>query len=533
MKDEDSDLENNEIEKENEIQDNTNNKKEKENNNDNIKNLDENLEDTEVEKLDNNNENNITETEENVIKDNNEIENIPQVYYPDEINKPTYFINLKIKEFKQNYNFCIEYHKKIFNITNFLLQIIYDRIKNSINDNLNYISFFKSLSELYSNFSDSLKNSNNILPSSEKLLKMNDNFLQEVMQNVQNAIQISAYKMSNSLKQIISSEDPFSKVKEKVNIIKSIKEDNLKKTYEINTIKNQLEKKYSKTYQNFFESEIKSSNVSEFPDLVFGIQELLEQINKIILEINLFIIDIKDSLLTVNHLFNEINDLVKNSVIIYIRDSKTIFNEEVSQKFNEIEKYFKQKEKTPEEEMFNFDQILTEDTQKNKIIEYLEQYDNFLSESGRIKIEKNEKNPFLISNYQNIYSFFEFLVSISPQPTHLTIEELISKKFEIKMNQGLLKGWRDCVMVYTKQNHIIICDKPNNYSLENIIQVFQIDKIDFRLNSNFKQPFIFEIISNSSGIFMNYQGTYTFDALNNKNLYELCLIFKDYINKNE
>ena len=341
MKDEDSDLENNEIEKENEIQDNTNNKKEKENNNDNIKNLDENLEDTEVEKLDNNNENNITETEENIIKDNNEIENIPQVYYPDEINKPTYFINLKIKEFKQNYNFCIEYHKKIFNITNFLLQIIYDRIKNSINDNLNYISFFKSLSELYSNFSDSLKNSNNILPSSEKLLKMNDNFLQEVMQNVQNAIQISAYKMSNSLKHIISSDDPFSKINEKVNIIKSIKEDNLKKTYEINTLKNQLEKKYSKTYQNFFESEIKSSNVSEFPDLVFGIQELLEQINKIILEINLFIIDIKDSLLTVNHLFNEINDLVKNSVIIYIRDSKTIFNEEVSQKFNEIEKYFK------------------------------------------------------------------------------------------------------------------------------------------------------------------------------------------------
>ena len=85
-------------------------------------------------------------------------------------------------------------------------------------------------------------------------------------------------------------------------------------------------------------------------------------------------------------------------------------------------------------------------------------------------------------------------------------------------------------MYFTCQKHLIVFDNKDIYSLENVIQIFQMDKIIFKLNSNFERPFIFEISLNYDTMFKSYN-TYSFDALSNKNLYELCLIFKDQIIK--
>ena len=211
--------------------------------------------------------------------------------------------------------------------------------------------------------------------SSKQLPKMNDNFLLEVMQNTQNTLYLHLSKLSNSLKQNIIANGPFSKFQEKINKIESIKKKQQKKFNEIDEMKKKLEYKYTKSYEKLFESfmeekqENKDNNnlIIDSPDFICVIKDLLDDINKIILEINLFIIDTKDALYSINHLFVEINNLVRDSVLIYIQESKSIFNIDVTKNFEEIQKYYKKLDENPEDKMFKLEKIFNEQKHKEKI----------------------------------------------------------------------------------------------------------------------------------------------------------------------
>jgi hypothetical protein len=128
----------------------------------------------------------------------------------------------KIKELKENYNFYLQYHDILFNMINYLEKLAYEKISNSINDSFNYLTFFETSSEIYSKFAEQIKQSNDIIMSSKKLPKMNDNFLLEIMQNTQNIIYLNLSKISNGLKNNIISKGPFSKFQEKIKKIDSI-----------------------------------------------------------------------------------------------------------------------------------------------------------------------------------------------------------------------------------------------------------------------------------------------------------------------
>ena len=177
--------------------------------------------------------------------------------------------------------------------------------------------------------------------------------------------------------------------------------------------------------------------------------------------------------------------------------------------------------------MFTFSQIINSASQRNKINNLLEHYSILLGLSENTKLNNN---PYLIEKYKDIDSFFNFLISKSPKTINLTIDDLIIKKLEIQYYPGFLKSWKDCFIFFTIQKHLIIFDKEDTYSLENVIKIFQMNKINFKLNSNFERPFIFEISPNYDVIIFKRYHTYSFDALNNRNLFELCVIFKEYIN---
>jgi len=121
-------------------------------------------------------------------------------------------IKSKIKEIRTNYNFYNQYHDIIFKIIKSLEDLTYEKITNSVQDSLNYLSFFKNCSELYSKFAEQIKNSNKIITSTTQKPKMNDNFLNDVMQDTQNIFYQNLSKFSTGLKQNIIAKGPLSKL---------------------------------------------------------------------------------------------------------------------------------------------------------------------------------------------------------------------------------------------------------------------------------------------------------------------------------
>ena len=444
-------------------------------------------------------------------------------------------IKSKIKEIRTNYNFYNQYHDIIFKIIKSLEDLTYEKITNSVQDSLNYLSFFKNCSELYSKFAEQIKNSNKIITSTTQKPKMNDNFLNDVMQDTQNIFYQNLSKFSTGLKQNIIAKGPLSKLIEKTNKIEVIKKTNLRKFIEIVEKRKKFYKKY-KAYQNLLNSFLPEENINnnninnnaivnqipglvDSPDFVCVIKELSEAINKSILENNLFVIETKDALHSINNLFVDINNLVKESILIYIQESKIFFGTDVNKKFEEIENYFKKLEEEQKDNIFKLDKIFSEQKDKDNIFNLLQQYFELLNNSEKVKKELiSDKNTFSIEQYPNIINFFEWLISISPQPTDISIDELIDKKMEVKRDPGIFSRWKKEVMVFTKQHHVILFDKPNAYFVANLMKIFELDKISYRKTQDSKKPFLFEIIANTKGKIMNYKGSFLFDALSNENL---------------
>ena len=246
------------------------------------------------------------------------------------------------------------------------------------------------------------------------------------------------------------------------------------------------------------------------PDLVIAIIDLTKHINKLNRETNVLIEKTKESFISLNNIFNDINKNAKNIIISFIKENKNKFSNELNKKIEEIEKKV---EKYDPKEIITFSQILNNVSQKNE---------NDIKELYNLVGFSEDED------YKNIDSMFEFLIQKSPEKISIPIDELIIKKFEVQYDPGIFRSWKDCFIFCTSQKHLIICDNKDIFSLENIINIFEMDKIDFKLNSSFERLYIFEIYPYNNKIFNKYN-TYFFDALNNKNFYELCQILKDYI----
>ena len=455
--------------------------------------------------------------------------------------KTILIIKEKIRELNKNYNFYIKYHDLLFLIVKSLEDLTYEKILNTVNEGHNFVSFFKSSSDLYSRFAENIKNSNNIISTPSDKPKMNDNFLIDVMKDTQNIFYDNLSKFSNGLKQNIISKGPLSKLNEKSSKIESIRKSQFSKYYEVDDKRRKFEKKYM-TYKPLFnsflpEEEIKNdeekeennnnssgnSSLIDSPDFICIIKSLIEEIKNLIIQDILFVIGRKESLESINNLFIEISNLVKESIIIYIEESKAFFNIDVTQKFEEIEKYFKKLEEDQKDnKALKLEKIINEVERKNAINGLLKQFYDLLNESGKVQKELiSNKNDFSLDKYVDIISFIQFLMNIAPQPADIPIDDLIIKKIAIKRDPGFFSRWKDALFVLSKQQHLLLFDKPNNFSIENIVKVFEIDKIKFKKKEDGKKPFLFEIVANIKGKVMNFKGSYLFDGLNNENIEEM------------
>ena len=457
-------------------------------------------------------------------------------------------IKEKIKKLNGYYNFCLQYEEIIYKILLTLDESTYEKIYNSLDDNFNYLYFFKNSSELYSNFAEEIQNCNKLITFTQKKPKMTDDLLSNVMQNTQGIFYQNLTKFSVGLRQKIVAKGPLSLLSDKKSKIDTLKKTQLKKFSELTDERKKLEKKY-KSFQKLFESfvpELIAQNpkanqnnqvappmpeLIDAPDFICIITDFIEAINNLLKKMISFANEAKESMKAINTLFVEVYNLMKESISIYITESKIFFNQDVTKKFEEIENYFKRYDQNEKENnTFKLEKIFQNDKVKENIFNLLQQYYTLLSSSNTVKKElTNDKNKFSIQNYKNVYEFFDWLISVLPERLDIPIGDLVINKFEIKRDPGIFSRWKQALMVFTKQHHLILYDTINNFKSDNVVKIFETDKITFRRKDDKKKGFLFEVIAVIKGKVMNFKGETLLDALTIENINKIAELINDQV----
>ena len=198
----------------------------------------------------------------------------------------------------------------------------------------------------------------------------------------------------------------------------------------------------------------------------------------------------KESMKTINGIFAEVNTLIRESITIYIGESKNFFNSEVTKKLEEIEAYFKKyEENAKENNKFKMNKIFQTEQSKQTILTLLQQYYTLISNSDLVKKELVEdKANFTLEKYPTLESFFKWFITVLPKHFELTVNDLINKKFQIQRDPGPLYKWKDAGIVFTKQHHLLLFDKVDSYKQEDIVKIFETDKITFKKRNDKKRP---------------------------------------------
>ena len=472
------------------------------------------------------------------IAENNRIQEEKQKKVKEENDRIVGVIKDKIKKMNDYYNFCLQYEDVIYKILYNLDELTYEKITNSLDDGFNFVYFFKNSAELYSKFAEEIQNCNKLITFDEKKPKMTDGFLSNVMQSTQNIFYQNLSKFSHGMRQNIIAKGPLSQLSEKKSKIDVIKKTQLKKFSELIDEKKNLEKKY-KSYIKLFSSFVpelippnpKAPNnpvqpmpeLIDSPDFVYIVKDFLDSLNALLSKMIKFTTEAKESMKAINALFVEVYNLIKEAISIYIKESKIFFNQEVTKKFEEVENYFKKYDQNAKENnTFKLTRIFHNEQVKENIYNLLQQYYMLLCNSNTIKKELiSDRNAFSTDKYQNVDLFFDWLISVLPTKLEVPVNDLIIKSFEIKRDPGFFSRWKQAGMVFTRQHHLILFDKVNSYKIEDIVKIFETDKITYQRKEDKKKGLLFEVVADVKGKVMNFKGTFLFDALTMENINEI------------
>lgn len=472
------------------------------------------------------------------IAENNRIQEEKQKKVKEENDRIVGVIKDKIKKMNNYYNFCLQYEDVIYKILYNLDELTYEKITNSLDDGFNFVYFFKNSAELYSKFAEEIQNCNKLITFDEKKPKMTDGFLSNVMQSTQNIFYQNLSKFSHGMRQNIIAKGPLSQLSEKKSKIDVIKKTQLKKFSELIDEKKNLEKKY-KSYIKLFSSFVpelippnpKAPNnpvqpmpeLIDSPDFVYIVKDFLDSLNALLSKMIKFTTEAKESMKAINALFVDVYNLTKEAISIYIKESKIFFNQEVTKKFEEVENYFKKYDQNAKENnTFKLTRIFHNEQVKENIYNLLQQYYMLLCNSNTIKKELiSDRNAFSTDKYQNIDLFFDWLISVLPTKLEVPVNDLIIKSFEIKRDPGFFSRWKQAGMVFTRQHHLILFDKVNSYKIEDIVKIFETDKITYQRKEDKKKGLLFEVVADVKGKVMNFKGTFLFDALTMENINEI------------
>ena len=470
----------------------------------------------------------------------------------------------KINELEDIYNFTNNYLSFIIQIFVKLSKPFIFSLSNMfINNILPNLKYFKEISFIFNEFSDKI---NNILNKSleDKINKVINNKGNKKINNMTyldcnlndsvkkiNNIYANTFKNASiNIQNLILNNPLYTKL----DTIEIKFTDNYNKmVVYINKLihrQNKFNDKYNKDIFPFFKGikeKLNESTLFQYltsgKDFIFIEKDILFYINKIYNKISQFMINMEFLFKDSQNIFYDYLELLNNIIILYYKENKnildiasllpnkSILNFDNLLKTEDIRKYI--------EEKYSFNSIIeNNDNEKlfNEINHFLLNYRDLLLQYNFVKNDDIEEViNFNLINYNSSERFIQFLMKLIPAKFDFKFKDIIELKMDVKRNSGIIKGWKNSLLIITYQGHIYIFDKDgdigglgNNKSKKEIINSI-IDEEDKNKKNENENEDLYEAIKNNKLITNYWRNNLGVVKLVSKDGKKLLQFYEDYM----
>ena len=505
-----------------------------------------------------------------IVEPNHSMKQLNYKYKMNQYNKIMIVYIKKINELEDIYNFTYEYFSFIIKIFEKLCKPFILSLSNLFTNNIKpNLLYFQEIINVFNEFSEKMKNilnkpiddklnnkknepiDNNLTHSECNLIdsvkKLNniyaDNF-NNASKNIQN--HINSNKLLMKLETI---EPKFVEILNKMNLF-------LNKLIKRRT---KFNDKYQKEFLPYFTGIKQKLNDPSFlqyltfgKDFLFIEHIILSSSNKIYSKISQFLVNMEFLFKESLNIFYDYLELLNNLIKLYYNENKNVLNiaslipNKSIINFNNLMKSKNIRKSI--EEKFSFNKIIenSEDEKVfNDINHLLLNYRDLLTQYSYVKNDDIEDViKFNLINYQSSESFTQFLMNLIPSKFPFEYKDVVELKMDIKRNSGIIKGWRNSLLIITYQGHILIFDKDGDAMGKNdISSSIQNDKkisrsqiinsiigeVDSKKEAKNKNEDLYEAIKNNKFITNYWINSFGIARLNSKDDKKLVQIHEDYM----
>ena len=505
-----------------------------------------------------------------IVEPNHSMKQLNYKYKMSQYNKIMIVYIKKINELEDIYNFTYEYFSFIIKIFEKLCKPFILSLSNLFTNNIKpNLLYFQEIINVFNEFSEKMKNilnkpiddklnnkknepiDNNLTHSECNLIdsvkKLNniyaDNF-NKASKNIQN--HINDNKLLMKLETI---EPKFVEILNKMNLF-------LNKLIKRRT---KFNDKYQKEFLPYFTGIKQKLNDPSFlqyltfgKDFLFIEHIILSSSNKIYSKISQFLVNMEFLFKESLNIFYDYLELLNNLIKLYYNENKNVLNiaslipNKSIINFNNLMKSKNIRKSI--EEKFSFNKIIENNEDEkvfNDINHLLLNYRDLLTQYSYVKNDDIEDViKFNLINYQSSESFTQFLMNLIPSKFPFEYKDVVELKMDIKRNSGIIKGWRNSLLIITYQGHILIFDKDGDAMSKNdISSSIQNDKkisrsqiinsiigeVDSKKEAKNKNEDLYEAIKNNKFITNYWINSFGIARLNSKDDKKFVQIHEDYM----
>jgi hypothetical protein len=463
---------------------------------------------------------------ENLQYDPNGVKHIPD----SESEELKSLVNQKLANITNYNSFSMAYITIISKLFRTFYQVFIKKLTNTLDQNKKIIKFFKEITGAYQRFSTDLLKANTAVVEVNQDLIFNNN-INTMIEKTQETIANNFIGFSKVLQSNIVLKGPLAKIDEFYKRLSVIDKDIVNNFAKMQTKKEKIERMLNTKHMKLFEGLNKYFNDAENAHDIEKLNQILSGKNDLFLvemetmggfkglfeTISEFFSFFKSQMKLAIQLTSDYLHIIKESIEIYIGENKKIFSGQIDFNFESLQSFYSNISETLQTVfcpasilndpvvIASFDQALR-DFQTNFIKHDIKTFKD-PSQSENLKIDEN----FKIEKFKTIDQFAEFFISFKPEITdgyhnsNLKVFEM-----EIKRDPGMFSSWKNCVLLITKQQNILLFDEEGTNI--QFLDILKIENLKVKSKEEKKNPFRLEISEIKKGFMFDSNTSFKIDC---------------------